>query len=87
MLDARQKILLLANSPHPDLTAIKTTLEINKNYQVSIAYINDPGLDVAKADFIILHNLPSVSNDISGLLNSLNDKKIPRLFIAGLQTG
>ena len=87
VLDARQKILLLANSPHPDLTAIKTTLEINKNYQVSIAYINDPGLDVAKADFIILHNLPSVSNDISGLLNSLNDKKIPRLFIAGLQTG
>ncbi|MBK8428875.1 MAG: hypothetical protein IPL27_24295 [Lewinellaceae bacterium] len=87
VLDARQKILLLANSPHPDLTAIKTTLEINKNYQVSIAYINDPGLDVAKADFIILHNLPSVSNDISGLLNTLNDKKIPRLFIAGLQTG
>ncbi len=87
VLDARQKILLLANSPHPDLTAIKTTLEINKNYQVSIAYINDPGLDVTKADFIILHNLPSVSNDISGLLNTLNDKKIPRLFIAGLQTG
>lgn len=87
VLDARQKILLLANSPHPDLTAIKTTLEINKNYQVSIAYINDPGLDVAKADFIILHNLPSVSNDISGLLNTLNDKKIPRLFIAGMQTG
>ena len=87
VLDARQKILLLANSPHPDLTAIKTTLEINKNYQVSIAYINDPGLDVAKADFIILHNLPSISNDISGLLNTLNDKKIPRLFIAGMQTG
>ena len=84
VLDARQKILLLANSPHPDLTAIKTTLEINKNYQVSIAYINDPGLDVAKADFIILHNLPSVSNDISGLLNSLNDKKIPQLLVADL---
>jgi len=87
VLDARQKILLLANSPHPDLTAIKTTLEINKNYQVSIAYINDPGLDVTKSDFIILHNLPAVSNDISGLLNTLNDKKIPRLFIAGMQTG
>jgi hypothetical protein len=87
VLDARQKILLLANSPHPDLTALKTTLEINKNYQVSIAYINDPGLDVSKSDFIILHNLPSAANDISGLLNTLNDKKIPRLFIAGMQTG
>ncbi|MEO6760208.1 MAG: hypothetical protein ABIO24_12195, partial [Saprospiraceae bacterium] len=42
VLDARQKILLLANSPHPDLTALRQTLEGNKNYQVSIAYANDP---------------------------------------------
>jgi hypothetical protein len=87
VLDARQKILLLGNAPHPDLTALKTTLEINKNYQVSIAYINDPGVDVSKSDFVILHNLPSTSNDISGLLNTLNEKRIPRLFIAGMQTG
>ncbi|MDX1910165.1 MAG: hypothetical protein SFV22_01700 [Saprospiraceae bacterium] len=87
VLDARQKILLLANSPHPDLSAIKTTLENNKNYQVSTAFINDPGLDAGKFDFIVLHNLPSTSNDCSGLLNTLNNKRIPRLFIAGMQTG
>ncbi len=87
VLDARQKILLLANSPHPDLTTLKTTLEQNKNYQVNIAYINDPGLDIGKSDFVILHNLPSVTNDISGVLNTLNEKRIPRLFIAGMQAG
>jgi hypothetical protein len=86
VLDARQKILLLANSPHPDLSAIRQTLEVNKNYQVSVAYISEPGLDVGKYDFVVLHNLPSQNNDISGLLNSLNDKRIPRLFIAGMQT-
>ncbi len=86
VLDARQKILLLANSPHPDITAIRQTLEINKNYQVSIAYINDPGLDVSKFDFVVLHNLPSASNDLAGVLRTLNDKRIPRLFIAGMQT-
>jgi len=86
VLDARQKILLLANSPHPDLSAIRQTLEINKNYQVSVAYISEPGLDVGKYDFVVLHNLPSQNNDISGLLNSMNDKRIPRLFIAGMQT-
>lgn len=86
VLDARQKILLLANSPHPDLSAIKTTLEANKNYQVSIAFMGDAGLDIAKYDFVVLHNLPSSSNDISGLLNTLNDRRIPRLFIAGMQT-
>lgn len=86
VLDARQKILLLANSPHPDLSAIRQTLEINKNYQVSVAYISEPGLDIGKYDFVVLHNLPSQNNDISGLLNSMNDKRIPRLFIAGMQT-
>ena len=86
VLDARQKILLLANSPHPDLSALRQTLENNKNYQVSIAYASDPGLDVSKFDFVVLHNLPSTSNDISGLLTTLNNRSIPRLFIAGMQT-
>ncbi|MFN7833095.1 MAG: hypothetical protein ACK5Q2_14020, partial [Bacteroidota bacterium] len=59
ILDARQKILLLANSPHPDLSALRSTLDENKNYAVSLAYISDPGLDAGKYDFVILHNLPS----------------------------
>jgi len=87
VLDARQKILLLANSPHPDLSALRQTLEGNKNYQLSIAYVNDPGVDVSKSDFVVLHNLPSTTNDISGVLNTLNDRRIPRLFVAGTQTG
>ncbi|MCY7329007.1 MAG: hypothetical protein LH618_10690, partial [Saprospiraceae bacterium] len=86
VLDARQKILLLANSAHPDLTALRQTLEANKNYQVSLAYSGDVGLEVSKFDFVVLHNLPSATNDLSGILNTLNDKRIPRLFIAGMQT-
>ena len=87
VLDARQKILLLANGPHPDISAIRQTLEVNKNYQVAVAYAGDPGLDVAKYDFVVLHNLPASNNDATGILNTLNDKRIPRLFIAGMQTG
>lgn len=87
VLDARQKILLLANSPHPDISAIRQTLETNKNYQIFVAYANEPGLDVSKYDFVVLHNLPSSTNDLGGVLRALNDKRIPRLFIAGMQTG
>ena len=87
ILDARQKILLLANGAHPDLTALRQTLDANKNYQVSIAYITEPGLDLSKYDFVVLHNLPSATNDISGLLNVLNQRRVPRLFVAGMQTG
>jgi hypothetical protein len=86
ILDGRQKILLLANSPHPDLTALKQTLDLNKNYQVTISTVGEAGVDVAKFDFVVLHNLPSATNDISGLLNTLDNNRIPRLYIAGTQT-
>lgn len=86
VLDARQKILLLANSPHPDIGALKNTLESNKNYQVSTAYASDASVDVGKYDLVVLHNLPSGTNDCASLLKTLDDKRIPRFFIAGMQT-
>lgn len=86
VLDARQKILLLGNAPHPDLSALRQMLEFNKNYQVSVATLGAPGLDVAKFDFVVLHNLPAATADISGLVQKMDERRIPRLFIAGLQT-
>lgn len=86
VLDARQKLLLLANSPHPDISALKQTLEVNKNYQVTVAYINDLKVNVADFDFVVLHNLPSSRNDATSVLNVLNQKKTPRMFIVGSQT-
>lgn len=86
VLDARQKLLIAANSPHPDISALKQTLERNKNYQVTVAYINDLKVNAADFDFVVLHNLPSSTNDASSLLNILNTRKIPRMFIVGTQT-
>ena len=42
---------------------------------------------MVKYDFVVLHNLPSATNDLSGVLNTMNEKRIPRLFIAGMQSG
>ena len=86
ILDARQKILLLANSPHPDITALKQSLSNNKNYEVSSAFIDKLGLNVAEFDFVVLHQLPSKENSAASVLKILNEKKIPRLFIVGTQT-
>ncbi len=86
VLDARQKLLLLANSPHPDISALRQVLEKNKNYQVTVNYINKMKDKVADFDFVVLHNLPSVQSDISSVLNVMNSRKIPRMFIVGTQT-
>lgn len=86
ILDARQKILLYGNGPHPDLSALRQCLEQNKNYQVDMAYASIPGTDFGKYDFVVLHNLPSANTDLSAALRILNERRTPRLFIAGMQT-
>ena len=86
VLDARQKILLLANSPHPDVSAIKQSIQSNKNYQVTTDYVMGFKGNLAAYDFVILHQLPSAKYDISSIMNQLNERKTPRLFIVGTQT-
>jgi len=86
VLDARQKVLLLAHSPHPDIAALRQMLTINKNYEVKIAYINDLKVNVADFDFVVLHQLPALNNDAAAVLNVIRSRKLPVLFIAGTQT-
>ncbi|MDB4769025.1 hypothetical protein OAG16_03000 [Saprospiraceae bacterium] len=86
VLDARQKILMVANSPHPDLTAIKQSISKNKNYEITTVYINDMKVNVANYDFVIMHQLPSKTNKATALLATMNNKSIPRLYIVGSQT-
>jgi hypothetical protein len=86
VLDARQKILLYANAPHPDLTAFRQTIEANKNYVVTLHNYADGPIDVTKFDFVLFHNLPSAQADISGAMSLLNSNRIPRMFVAGAQT-
>ena len=87
VLDARQKILIVGNSPHPDISAIRQSLENNRNYEVTTELIrNINKVNVADYDFVILHNLPSRTNDASAVLNIAEQRKIPTMFLVGTQT-
>ncbi len=86
ILDARQKILLLAESPHPDMATLKRTIASNKNYEVEIKYASDFKENIAAYDFVVLHQLPSKRNNISSLMTTIRSKKISHLFIVGTQS-
>lgn len=86
VLDGRDKILILANSPHPDVSAFNQVLSKNKNYQVTVANANDLKINPAAYDFVILHQLPSKTNGAEAIFKTLNDKKTPRLIVVGSQT-
>ncbi len=85
VLDARQKILIYAAAPHPDISAIKSSVLKNKNYEVDVAYANQ-NVNVSAYNFVILHQMPSKTNDASAVLQTLASRKIPRLFIVGSQS-
>jgi hypothetical protein len=41
VLDARQKILLLYDGPHPDISVIKQSVESNRNFEVKAVLTTD----------------------------------------------
>ena len=85
ILDARQKILILANAPHPDLATLKKVIERNKNYEVEIRMASKPTPNLVQYDIVMLHNLPSKTNNIDPIVSTLKSKKISTIFMVGNQ--
>jgi len=85
-LDARQKILIMANAPHPDLASLKKTIERNKNYEVEVIMADEPAPVLAQYDIVMMHNLPSNDHPVNATLASLKSKRIPTVFFTGNQT-
>ncbi len=87
VIDGRLNVLVLANSPHPDLAVWRSALMSQRNYEVDIRMVPEVTLDqLKKYDLVIFHQLPSLRNPVQNILNELDKKETPRIFIAGYQT-
>ena len=85
VLDARQKILLLYDSPHPDISVIKQSIESNRNYEVKAAILSDlPQLKLTDYSLIILYQAASSSSGT--LQNFIAKSRVPVWYMAGAQT-
>jgi hypothetical protein len=85
VLDGRQKIALVAIAPHPDLAAIKSMIESNDQYEVSLFLGSLPSVKKGDFDLIITHQLPVSSFDFNWIQHII-ETKIPTFFILGSQT-
>jgi hypothetical protein len=86
VMDGRQKILLVANSPHPDIAAFKSAIESNRNYQLDVEYAESFAKRLNDYNLVILHQLPSNNNRMQNLLREAKDSKKPLLYVLGSQT-
>ena len=85
VLDARQKILLLYDGPHPDISVIRLAIESNKNYEVKASSLIDlPKLKLADYSLLILYQ--SSAAGAGALENFVNKSKLPVWYILGAQS-
>ena len=86
VLQSKQKILIVGNSPHPDIGAIKQSIENNINYACDVKMISNIKSDVSGYDLVILHQIPSESQNGAQLIQKLRNAKVPLLFILGSES-
>lgn len=86
IIDGKQKILLVAPAPHPDIKAIKSALESNDNYEL-IPFIQGINLyREDKYDAVILYQIPDKRRKYQQIITKIQSEKIPAFFIYGNQS-
>ena len=85
VLDQKYKLLCVAASPHPDLSAMRSVL--NDNYEVDFCFGKEQLPDFEKYDLVILHQVPNGKMDFNALKTQLDkNTKMPVLFVIGNDT-
>lgn len=90
ILDNKQKILLIAAAPHPDIKAIRSAIEEKELYglDVFIPTISPDGSykNNEKYDLVIFHNIPNRNNFGFQYFQEFANKGIPIWYIVGTET-
>ncbi len=86
IIEGKEKILLAASAPHPDIKAIKKAIEVNQNYELTLFI---PGIEPYKEDLydlVILHQLPNLKGGMPRQLNKLLQTNVSRWYMLGSQS-
>ncbi len=86
IIDSKQKILILANSPHPDIGALRKTLKKNQNFMVDYYPADRFNQSLESYNLIVLHQLPSKIQLANHILSKLTTSTTPVLYIFGTQS-
>jgi hypothetical protein len=83
VLDSRQKVLIVGAAPHPDIGALKLSIENNDNYQVTTGILGNFTEQVNQYNLVILHSIPSETAQGQKLLSDLSAAGVPAWYITG----
>jgi hypothetical protein len=85
VVDGKEKILVLAAAPHPDLKALRSILDKNSLFETTFSI--QPTADAKDPfDILILHHLPDVQGAYSAIVQRAMAKNKPVLYFVGSKT-
>lgn len=86
VLESKQKIVIISDGPHPDIGAIKNTLDLQSIYDVSVFTEEPYPADLSEFNLLILNQLPTMGNSAAEILKKAEEQRLPVLFMVGLKT-
>jgi hypothetical protein len=87
VIDDRQKVLIAAAGPHPDISALKQAIEVNKHYEVKVALKDDLNTIKPKDySLIILYQLPGLNESGGSALQQIIAGGTSLWYILGAQS-
>ncbi len=84
ILDSRNKVLILSDAPHPDISTLKNVLSADENIECETLLFKDWTRDSENTNLVICHT-PKKPEDLS-IIQGLKNKNIPILYIIGPET-
>ncbi len=84
VIEGREKVLVVAASPHPDIKALRSAIDKNENYSFDLHIPNINQLKPEKYDIVIFHQIPHVGKIGADLLEKFKD--LPAWYILGAQS-
>lgn len=81
IIDNRDKILILASSPHPDISALQQCINNSQTYEVEIEYISSFNKPLKPYSLVIFHQIQSLPNSI---INDLKNNSISYWLIGNI---
>jgi hypothetical protein len=85
VLDARQKVLLVYASPHPDIRVIKQSIEHNQNFELKAVQADKmAGVKPSDYNLLMLYQMSASSN--ASIKDFIAKSRVPVWYMAGAQT-
>lgn len=83
IIEGKQKVALLAPSPHPDIKAIRAAIESSNSYEMEVFISSIKPVKKSKYDLVILFHLPDAAGVYQKEIKEFVDEGTPLWFIYG----